>query len=72
VRDRAAQGLFLLGVAAGLGYLVINSADGWADWVVFGVIVLTAYGFAVAVSPKIFARRKRTISRESGPRRPGL
>lgn len=68
MRDRAAQGLVLLGVAAGLGYLVINSADGWADWVVFGVIVVTTYGFAVAVSPKLFARRKRTISREGGPR----
>jgi O-antigen/teichoic acid export membrane protein len=72
VRDRAAQGLFLLGVIVALGYLLLNSADGWADWVVFGVIVLTAYGFAVAVSPKIFARRKRTISRESQPPRPGL
>ena len=68
MRDRAAQGLILLGVAIGLGYLVVNSADGWADWVVFGVIVVTAYGFAVAVSPRLFARRKRTISREGGPR----
>ena len=71
MRDRVAQGLIILGVAAGVAYLVLNSADGWADWVVFGVIVLTTYGFAVAVSPKLFARRARTISRESGPRRPG-
>jgi hypothetical protein len=66
-----AQGLFLVGVVLGLGYLLVTSADGWADWVVFGVIVVTAYGCAVAVSPRIFARRKRTISRESGPPRPG-
>jgi len=72
VSERATQGLIIVGVAAGLGYLVFSSADGWADWVVFGVIVLTTYGFAVAVSPRIFARRKRTISRESGPPRPGL
>jgi hypothetical protein len=72
VGERSAQVVFLLGLAAGLGYLVVNSADGWADWVVFGVIVVTAYGFAVAVSPRIFARRKRVISRESGPPRPGL
>ena len=74
VRERAAQAVLLLGLAAGLAYLVVNSADGWADWVVFGVIVVTAYGFAVAVSPRLFARRKRVISRESGPthpRRPG-
>lgn len=69
---RVTQGLIILGLAIGLMYLVVNSADGWADWVVFGVIVLTFYGFAVAVSPRLFARRKRTISRESGPRRPGL
>jgi hypothetical protein len=71
VKDRVAQGLFLLGVVVALGYLLFTSADGWADWVVFAAIVLTAYGFAVAVSPRIFARRKRTISRESGPPRPG-
>ncbi len=68
MRDRIAQGVFLLGVAIGLGYLVISSADGWADWVVFGVTVLTAYGFAVAVAPRLFVRRKRSISREGGPR----
>ena len=72
VRERAAQVLLMLGLAAGLAYLVFNSADGWADWVVFGVIVVTTYGFAVAVSPRLFARRKRVISRESGPPRPGL
>lgn len=71
MRDRVAQGLIILGVAAGLGYLVVTSADGWADWVVFGAIVMTMYGFAVAVSPRIFARTKRSISRESGPPRPG-
>jgi hypothetical protein len=49
----------------GLGYLVVWSADGWADWVVFGVIVLTAYGAAVAIAPQIYGRRKRTISRAS-------
>lgn len=71
-RRTLAQAAIVLGVAAGLAYLVVSSADGWADWVVFAVIVLTAYGFALAVSPRLHARRKRTISRESpppGPRR---
>ena len=66
-RQTLAQLVLVLGVAAAGAYLVIWSADGWADWIVFGVIVVTAYGFAVAVSPKVFARRKRTISRSSGP-----
>ena len=63
--NRISQVILLVGVVVGLGYLVISSADGWADWVVFGVIVLTAYGGAVAIAPQIYARRKRTISRTS-------
>ena len=64
--------LFLLaGAIVGGADLVIWSADGWADWVVFGVIVVTVYGFAVAVSPRMFDKRKRSISRtsDSQPRR---
>ena len=70
---RAAQVIFMLGVLAGGAYLVISNADSWGDWVVFGVIVVTTYGFALAVSPKLYNRRKRTISRESPDlsKRPG-
>ena len=70
---RAAQVIFMLGVLAGAAYLVISNADSWGDWVVFGVLILTFYGFAVAVSPRIYARRQRTISRESPDlsKRPG-
>ncbi len=66
---RAAQVLVLAAVAVGLGYLVVRSVDNWEDWIVLGVIVLTAIGAAVAVYPRIFARRKRTITRSSAPRR---
>lgn len=59
------QALVLAGVAVGLGYVVLSSADGWADWVVFAAIVLTALGGAIAVSPRLYARRKRPISRSS-------
>ena len=62
---RLAQGIFMTGVIIGLAYLVISSADGWADWVVFGVIVMTTFGFAVAVAPRIYARRERRIARDS-------
>jgi O-antigen/teichoic acid export membrane protein len=65
VGNRISQVTLLVGVVVGLGYLVVSSADGWADWVVFGVIVLTTYGAAVAIAPQIYARRKRTISRTS-------
>lgn len=56
----------VLAVAVGLGFLVVRSADGWADWVVFGVIILTTFGFALAIAPNIYAKRKRTISRSGG------
>lgn len=69
--DRLVQAFIIGGVAIGGLYLVARGADGWEDWVVFGVILLTSYGFAIAVSPRIYARRKRTISREGGPPPPG-
>ena len=66
MRTKLVQGLIVLVVAVVGAFAVIKNADGWADWVVFGVIVLTAYGFAIAVAPRIFTRRKRTISRSGG------
>jgi len=67
MRDRATQAIILIGVIVGLGYLVVQNADDWSDWVVFGVIVLTAYGAAIAIYPRMYANRKRTISRDSTP-----
>ena len=66
---RAVQVGILAVVVAGLGSLVVWSVDNWEDWIVFAVIVLTAIGAAVAVYPRMFARRKRSISRSSTPRR---
>ena len=37
-RQTAVQILAFLLLVAGLAYLVISSADSWADWVVFGVL----------------------------------
>ena len=70
MRFRVAQGVLFAAIVIALTYLVITNADGWADWVVFAVILLAGYGAAVAVSPRLFARRKRTISREAPPRGP--
>jgi len=71
MRGKAVQGLIILAVAIGLGIVVANTADGWADWVVFGVIIVTTLGFAIAVAPNIYARRRRTISRQGGSPPPG-
>jgi cytochrome bd-type quinol oxidase subunit 2 len=67
VSQRGAQVLVLALVVAGLGYLVVRSVDNWEDWIVFAIIVLTALGAAVAIYPRIYAKRKRTISRASAP-----
>ena len=54
-------------VAVALGYLVVDSADGWADWVVFGVVVCAAVGGAIAVWNRQYPAQstKRTFTRDS-------
>lgn len=54
-----------VGIAAALVWLVVSQADGWADWVVFAAIVLTFLGFAIAAHQRVYAPRKRVISRSS-------
>jgi hypothetical protein len=68
-RSAVAQGLAFAGLIAGLGYLVVSSADSWGDWVVFGVVTLTAFGAAVAVHHREHPARKRAFSRSSDSRR---
>ena len=68
-RRSVAQGVALAGLLAGLGYLVVSSADSWGDWVVFGVLVLTALGAALAVHHREHPARKRAFSRSSDDRR---
>lgn len=63
------QGLALVGLVVGLAYLVVSSADSWADWVVFGVLVLTAFGAALAVHQRDHPARRRSFSRSSDERR---
>lgn len=54
-------------VAAVLGYALLESVDGWADWVVFGVVVMAALGGAIAVWQRQYpaATTKRTFTRDS-------
>jgi hypothetical protein len=61
------QTLILVVVAAGLGYLVVQAAKGWAGWIVFGVIVLAAIGVAVAQWNRQYpaASKKRRFTRDS-------
>jgi O-antigen/teichoic acid export membrane protein len=67
-RSLAVQVLAFCLLVAGLAYLVVWSADSWADWMVFGVLVLTALGAAIAVHERRWPTRGRPISRSSDRR----
>lgn len=60
-------------ICAGLVYLVFKVAVGWADWVVFGMLIVTFVGAAVAIYPRKYPTRKRAYTRDSEDkfRRPG-
>lgn len=55
------QGVVLLLMTAAAVWVVAQSADGWADWVVFGAIVATVYGAAIAVTKREYTTKKRTF-----------
>ena len=59
------QVAIVLAVAIAGAYAVLSNVDGWEDYVVMGVLLMTTLGFAIAVAPKVYARRERTISRNS-------
>lgn len=52
-------------ICAGLIYLVFKVAVGWADWVVFAMLVVTGVGAAIAVYPRQYPSRKRAYTRDS-------
>jgi hypothetical protein len=55
-------------ISAALLYAVFKVATDWSDWVVFGVIVLTAFGGAVAITQRRYPTRKRHFTRRSDNR----
>ena len=67
--DRLVRGAIVSVAVVAAVVAVVTEADGWADYVVLSVFLMTTLGFAIAVAPKIYARRNRTISRssEKGP-----
>lgn len=63
--SKVGQGIVLGGAVVAAGWAVTTSADGWADWVVFAVLVVFTFGAAVAVDGREHVRRKRVITRTS-------
>jgi hypothetical protein len=58
-------------ISAALIYAVFKVATDWSDWIVFGVIVLTAFGAAIAVNQRKYPTKKRAYTRQSENRRRG-
>jgi hypothetical protein len=53
-----------------LAFAVTRVSTNWADWVVFGVIVMAAFGGAVAVNWRRYPHqsRQRSFTRDSSSR----
>lgn len=67
---RLIQAAIVVAVVAGLTYLVIWSAEGWADWVVFGMILFATMGVILAYHHRRYppATRKRSFTRDPDSR----
>lgn len=49
--------------------IVVSLAKNLADWIVFGVIVLTFFGAAIAIYPRRYTAKRRTFVRTTKPPR---
>jgi hypothetical protein len=60
------QVAIFLAVVAGLTYVVIYVAEGWADWVVFGGILFASMGVIIAYHNRRYpaATTKRSFTRD--------
>jgi hypothetical protein len=50
-------------------WIVVSHVRHWGDWVVFGVIVMTFFGAAIAIYPRRYTAKKRTFVRTTKPPR---
>jgi hypothetical protein len=59
---RFAQAVFLVGIFVLVPIFIVRPvADSWADWVVYGVLVLLTFGAARAVHERRYTTEKRTF-----------
>ncbi|HVS28629.1 MAG TPA: hypothetical protein VHE14_03700 [Solirubrobacteraceae bacterium] len=66
MRNNPIQATLALLVSIGLIYLVVEVAGNkWYEWVIFGVIVMTGFGAAVAINHRKYPTRKRAYTRQS-------
>lgn len=67
--SRAVQGVILLVALVVAAAIVVSLAKNLADWIVFGVIVLTFFGAAIAIYPRRYTAKRRTFVRTTKPPR---
>jgi protein-S-isoprenylcysteine O-methyltransferase Ste14 len=67
--SRAVQGVILLVALVVAGVIVVSLAKNLADWIVFGVIVLTFFGAAIAIYPRQYTAKRRTFVKTTKPPR---
>jgi hypothetical protein len=67
--SRAVRGAILLVALLIAGVIVASLAKNLADWIVFGVIVLTFFGAAIAIYPRRYTAKRRTFVKTTKPPR---
>ena len=67
--SRVARRGILLVVLVIAGVIVASLAKNLADWIVFGVIVLTFFGAAIAIYPRRYTAKRRTFVKTTKPPR---
>ena len=66
---RLLQALIVIAAAAAALWIVASNTDGWADWVVFGVIVATAIGAGMAVHHRRYTVKRRDFVKSYDPKK---
>jgi hypothetical protein len=69
VRSRSLQGAVLLVALVVAAIIVVSLAKNLADWIVFGVIVMTFFGAAIAIYPRRYTAKRRTFVKTTKPPR---
>jgi hypothetical protein len=67
--SRVIRGVILLVALVIAGAIIASLAKNLADWIVFGVIVLTFLGAAIAIYPRQYTAKRRTFVKTTKPPR---
>ena len=62
------QALLVVLLAVVLSIIVVQTANGWAGWVVFGGIIVAVVGTMIAVNRRQYPTQKRSFTRDSSSR----